>query len=124
MCRPIFGLGKAVVLESGLCVAKGITEIGAKGVYAVAQIKKRRYQPKGFPGDVIHTNFEDKEVGDVVIIEAMTEDNKLFKRFCMKYPDYVMKIMAIWVTLDKLEGASTRRDFIDRGGTNETKHFT
>ena len=25
MCRPIFGLGKAVVLYSGLCVAKGIT---------------------------------------------------------------------------------------------------
>ena len=27
MYRPIFGSGKAIVLESGFCVAKGITEL-------------------------------------------------------------------------------------------------
>ena len=41
--------------------------------------KKRCYWPKLFPGDLIDTHFEDKEVSDVGIIEARTEDNKLFK---------------------------------------------
>ena len=41
MCRPIFGSSKAVVLDSVFCVAKFITEIKPKGVYAVAMIKKR-----------------------------------------------------------------------------------
>ena len=46
ICRPIFGSGKAVVLNSGFFVAKGITEIEARGVYAAALIKKRSYRPK------------------------------------------------------------------------------
>ena len=46
MCRPIFGSGKAIILDSGFCVAKGITELKAKGVYAAALIKKRHYCPK------------------------------------------------------------------------------
>ena len=41
MCRPTFGSGKSVVLDSGFYVAKGITEIKSKGVYAEALIKKR-----------------------------------------------------------------------------------
>ena len=41
MCRPIFGSWKAVVSDSGFCVAKVITELESKGVYAAAQIKKR-----------------------------------------------------------------------------------
>ena len=48
----------------------------------------------------------------------ITEDNKLSEIFRMKEPDYVMKIMVIWITLDGLEGARTRRDFIDGSGTN------
>ena len=55
------------------------------------------------------------------MIDVRTEDNKLFKIFCMKYPDYVMKIVASWITLDELEGARTRRYFIDSSGTKETK---
>ena len=46
ICRPIFGSGKAVVLDSGFFVAKGSTEIEARGVYAAALIKKRSYRPK------------------------------------------------------------------------------
>ena len=52
------------------------------------------------------------------MIEAQTEDNKLFKIFCMKKPDYVMKIMASLITLDELEGASTRTDLIYSSETN------
>ena len=35
-----------------------------------------------------------------------------------------MKIMASWVALDDLEGAKTRRYFIDSSVTEETKQFT
>ena len=90
MCRPIFGSGKAVVLGSGFFVTKGIKHIKAKGVYAAALINKQRYCPKLVPGELIDTRFEDTEVGDVGMIEARTEDNNLFRTFCMIEPDYVM----------------------------------
>ena len=48
-----------MVLGSVFCVAKGITELEAKGVYVAALIKKRHYCPKGVPGDLIDTRFED-----------------------------------------------------------------
>ena len=79
MCRPIFGSEKDVVLDSGFFVAKGITELKAKGVHAASLIKKRHYWTKGVPGDLIDTHFEDKEVGDLGMIMAITEDNTMFK---------------------------------------------
>ena len=124
MCKPIFGIGKAVVLNSGFCVSKGITELEAKGVYSRALIKKRHYWPKGVPRDLIDNHFKDKEISDFGMPEARTQDNKLFQILCMKDPDYVMKIMASWMTLDALEGAKTRRDFIDSSGTKDTEQFT
>ena len=42
----------------------------------------------------------------------------------MKESDYVMKIMASWITLDELSGARKRKYFIDISGTKETKQFT
>ena len=55
------------------------------------------------------------------MVEARTEDDKLFKMFSMKEPGYVMKIMVSWMALDELEGARTRRYFIDISGTKDTK---
>ena len=124
MCRPIFGSGNAVVLDSGFCVAKGITEIKSKGVYVAALIKKWCYYPRLVPSDLIDTRFEDEEVCGVGMIEKITEDKKLSKIFCTKDTDYVMKIMETWTTLDELEGARTRRYFIDSSGTKETNQFT
>ena len=43
MCKPIFGSEKAVLLDSGFCVDKGITELKVKGIYAAYLIKKRCY---------------------------------------------------------------------------------
>ena len=81
MCGPIFGSGKAVVLDSGFCVAKCTTELKSKVVYAESLIKQQHYWTKGVPGNLIDTHFEDKEVYDVGMIEARTKDNKLFKLF-------------------------------------------
>ena len=68
MCRPIFGSSKAVVLDSGFCAAKSITDLKSKCVYAAALIKKRHYWPKLVPSDLIDTHFQDKEVGNVGMI--------------------------------------------------------
>ena len=52
-----------------------------------AVINKRRHWMNRVPGNLILIHFEDEEVDDVGIMEARTEDNKLFKIFCMKKPD-------------------------------------
>ena len=97
-------------MDSGFCVAKAITDIESKCVYAASLINKRPYWPRGVPGNLIDTHFEDKKFGDIVMIEARNEDNNFFEIFCMREPDYVMHIMASWVALDELEGARTKRD--------------
>ena len=73
--RPIFILGKTVVLDSVFCVAKGIIELESKGVFVEALIKNQCCQPKGVPVDLIGTHFEYKEVGGVGMIEVRTENN-------------------------------------------------
>ena len=60
MCRPIFGSGKAIVLDSRFFVAKGITEIKSKGVYVADMIDNWCYWTKVVPGDLIGAYFEDK----------------------------------------------------------------
>ena len=76
------------------------------------------------PGYLINDHFEDKDGNDVLMLEAITQGNKLFRIFYMKEPYYVMKIMESWMTLDELEGANTRIYFIDSSGTKYMKHFT
>ena len=48
ICRPVFGTGKAVVLYSGLSVAKDITDIEYKCVYKAVIIKKGMTSRKEF----------------------------------------------------------------------------
>ena len=46
------------------------------------------------------------------MLEDITEDGnggKAFNIFCLKEPEYVMKIMATWITLEVLDGANTRQ---------------
>jgi hypothetical protein len=74
MCTPIFGTGKVVV----------VVALASRGVYAGALIKKRRYWPKGVLGEAIDEHFRNKEVGDVDMLEAKTEDNKPFRIFCFR----------------------------------------
>ena len=84
--------------DSGFCVANGIFALAEKGVYDGALIKKHWNWPKSVPGDLISRNFADKEVGDVYMSEAEAEDGNPFRIFCFEDTDYVMKIMASWMT--------------------------
>ena len=124
MCRPIFVSGEDVVLDSGFCVVKGITDIKAKGVHEAALIKKRRYWLKLVPGDLIYTQSEYKEVGDVGMIEERTEYIKLFKMLSIKAQDYVIKIMESWMKPDELDGENKRSGFMEISGTKETEQLT
>ena len=53
MCEPIFSTGKYAVLDIDFYVSRGITAVLEFGVYAAALVKKRKYWPKGVPGDTI-----------------------------------------------------------------------
>ena len=114
-------MGKAVVMDSGFCVANWIVALAAKGVYAGAIIKKHQYFPNSVPGDLIDRHFANKEVGGVDMLEAATEDSKPFRIFYFKEPDYVMNIMASWMTLDELEGGNTKRNYKGRDGESLVK---
>ena len=100
------------MLDSGFFVSKGITALLEVGVYDAALIMKRKYWPEGVPVDAIDKYFNDKDVTHVDILEYITEEGpegKAFKIFCFKDPEYVMKIMETWMTLEELDGAYTRR---------------
>ena len=45
-----------------------------RGVYTGAIINKRKYYPKGVPGDEIDHNLHNRYVGDVDMLESMTEE--------------------------------------------------
>ena len=113
MCDPIFSTGNCVVIESGFCVSKGITDLLEVGVYAAALTKKRKYWPKVVPGYTINKYVAGKDVTHVDMLEAITEEGpkgKAFKIFWFKDPEYVMKIMATWMTLEELDGENTRQE--------------
>ena len=114
------------MLDSGFCVSKGITALLEVGVYADELINKRKYWPKGVPGDAIDKYFADKDVTHVDMLEAINEEGtegKAYKIFCSKEPEYVMKIMATWMTLEELDGADTRREYKGRDGESLTRLF-
>ena len=91
-----------MVLYSVFCVAKVIADPKAKGVYAAALIKKHNYCTKLVSRGLIDPHFEDKKVGYVGMIELRTQDNKSSRIFCIKDPDYAIKIMASCMGLDEL----------------------
>ena len=47
--NPLWGTGKLVVMDNGLCVIEGLIPMVEKGVLGSALIKKRRYWPKEVP---------------------------------------------------------------------------
>ena len=58
--NPLFGTGKAVVMEFGFCVLKGVVRRLAHGVYGTTVINKKGYWPKYCKGYAIEACFQDK----------------------------------------------------------------
>ena len=53
----IYSTGKAVILDSGLCVLKVILEVSKKRFYGSSLIKKSLYWTRGVHGDGINKYF-------------------------------------------------------------------
>lgn len=95
LCKSLYGTGKIVILDSGFCVLEGLIELRKMGVFAGALIKKQRYWPKYVPGDAIDEHFKDKAVGECDSLKGKLQDVP-YDIFCMKEPDYVMKILSTY----------------------------
>ena len=107
-------------MDSGFCVTKGLVELRKKGVFGAAIIKKRRYLPANIKGGSIDAHFSLKEVGNVDAVKQV-EDGLAYHVFCMKMPDYVMKLMTTYGILEPTDKRKRRK--FKRGGVMETKEF-
>jgi hypothetical protein len=129
MTVPIWYTGTVVVMDSGFCVAAGIIKLLEKGVFGQALIKKRKYWPKLVPGDHIDEYMKSKEVRecDALNMASATttpgETSDKWHIFCMKEPDYVMKVMSTHGTLEDLPDKKTRRTFKNASNQSVTKIF-
>ena len=89
--KPLFGTGKAVVMDSVFYVMKGLVGMLYHGVYGTTVIKKKRYWTKYCNGDSIEACFRDKEVGDVYTV-CGDLDGHNYMIHCIKEADYVTKL--------------------------------
>jgi len=124
MLQSYFHTARYIVLDSGFCVLKGITELRKYGLFGCALIKKRRYWPAGVPGDAMQNFFDEDgvDVGDCHAI-AGTQDGILYNLWGMKEPDYVMRMMATGGPLTAFESCKeTVRRWID-GGVEVVRRF-
>ena len=125
LCKALYGTGKIVILDSGFCVLQGLIESRKVGVFASALIKKRRYWPKYVPGKEINEHFKDMEIGKCDSLKGEL-DGKPYNIFCMKEPDYVMKIMSMHggLTVLKDQKDSTRTYTEDGEAKTTTCKYT
>ena len=66
---------------------------------------------------------KNKEMGDAEMLEAATEYGNPFCILFFKYTDYVMVIMALWMTHDDMYGSNTKRNYKGRDGDSLVKMF-
>ena len=109
MCKPIYSTGKVVVLDSGFCVLKGIIKLAECGVYAAAQIKKRRYWPAMVPGEAIKDRLQDYAVGSMQAIKG-TMNSIPYTIFSLKEPDYISNMMSTYGSIFQTGRDTTRND--------------
>lgn len=111
-------------IDSGFCVIKGIEEMYHRGVFGASLINNCQYWPLGVPGDAIDAHFDSMEVGDSDD-PRVDRDGVPVKIYGMKEPEYIMKIMSTYGTLQLPDNqrAQTRWTFKVQG-KNLTKEFT
>ena len=109
MCKPLYSSGKVVVLDSGFCVLKGIIKLAECGVYAAAQIKKRRYWPAFVPGEAIKEKMQNNEVGSMQCVKGTLNSTPYFI-FNLKEPDYISSMMSTYGSIFQTGRNTTRND--------------
>jgi hypothetical protein len=108
MTEPIHGQGKVVTMDSGFCVAKGVTEMKKRGVYGQAIVKKRKFWPKFVPGDHIIDHFKTAALGTTETYKQ-TLDGEEFLVHCYRDDKYVCKMMSCHGLLDEVPDHKTAR---------------
>ncbi len=119
MCKCLYSTGTVIILDSGFCVVNGIVELMKKGVYAGAQIKKRRYWPKFVKGKTMVHDMKDDTIGTTRVVEGVCDRIRYFI-FALKEPDYTSMIMSTYGCLAE-EGPSTSRR--NKDGTKTWFHY-
>ena len=110
--KPIFGTAKVIILDSGFCVLKALVELRKKGLYSSAVIKKRRYWPSLIPGDKIDAKFKELDVGATESLRGELDGIK-YDVFCLKEPQYVMKLMSTYAGLvDPFQRYEVNRHYV------------
>ena len=125
LTKSLYGTGKVVILDSGFCVLKALVWLRRHGVFGSALIKKRKYWPKFVPGDDIDVHMATKDVGECDCLHG-TLEGKPYNIFCMKEPDYVMKIMSTYgaLTVKENKKESKRIYFNGRERVEKTFKYT
>ena len=124
MRRAYHHTGRYVVLDSGFCVLKAIVNLQKAGVYSAALIKKRKYWPKGVPGEAMQSHFDEEgvQVGDCHAIQGVLE-GPTYNLWGMKEPDYVMRMMATGRQLAALDSCNMARRQWRDGGVDVSRTF-
>ena len=120
--RPYFYTGRYVVLDSGFCVLKAICDLQKVGVYSCALIKKRKFWPKGVPGEAMQSHFDGMNVGDCDAIQGVMEGTT-YNLWGMKEPDYVMRMMATGGPLDANDSCRTASHRWNEAGVEVHRTF-
>ena len=111
-----------MILDSGFCVLQALIELRKSGVFTGALIKKQQFWPKYVPGDMIDDHFKDKDVGSVDSLKGKI-DNVPYDIYCMKEPDYVIKIMSTYGGLFEKDGQKTSERKFKVGGEDNVVTF-
>ena len=108
MTKPIHGTGKVVSMDSGFCVTVGILHLHDLGVFGQSLIKKRKYWPKGVPGDQIDTYFNGKPLG---FVKTLRQDmgGIPFNVHCTRDDRFVTKLMSTHGLLAEVADHKTYR---------------
>ena len=93
MMKSYFATGRYVIIDSVLCVFKGLIQLREKGIFTCAVIKKRRYWPSMVPVKDMGDHFGRVEMGETYAIQG-TVDGDIYHLWGMKEPIYVMRMMA------------------------------
>jgi hypothetical protein len=108
MTEPIHGTGKIVSMDSGFCVTVGILHLHELGVFGQSLIKKRKYWPKGCPGDQIDKYFEGKPLGFTKTLRQ-DMDGIPFNIHCTRDDRFVTKMMSTHGLLSEVSDHTTWR---------------
>lgn len=94
----ISGSKRHIVLDSGFAVVDALTSLTKLKLYGTICIKKKRYWPKGIPGDDIVSDFAAKPMFLCQAVSLTGKDASPFRVFAMREPTHTTTLMSTRAT--------------------------